>query len=188
MKTILYINEFNVLNYKTFEKDINGLYQISISEPFLIVGIISNNLLLEPNNDRMTSYDLLPFERYLMASTNVDFKIQNHHFRTPNVPFYLKTLPDFGIVSIQDFVTLNLPIDIKNRAFGCGGSIYLNLMILNPDGSLLLNYPIDYYYAPFQTPILPQGGQKWILTDVLGHFLDSEPYVVFDFVPPNQDN
>ena len=188
MKTILYINEFNVLNYKNFEKDINGLYQISISEPFLIVGIISNNLLLDPNSNRMTSYDLLPFERYLMASTNVDFKIQNHHFRTSNVPFYLKILPDFGIISIENGVALNLPIDIKNRAFGCGGSIYINLMILNRDGSLLLNHPIDYYYGPFPLPVRPSGGQTWILTDVLGDFLDSDPYVVFDLVPPNQDN
>lgn len=104
MKTLIYITENRNILYKDFE-DMGGYEKVVITDPYLIVGIMEDGLLLNPLVNPMFEYDLKPIEKYLMTATNVDFLINSAEFRTPNIPFLFGTIPipSMGVVGAPFF-------------------------------------------------------------------------------------
>jgi hypothetical protein len=89
MTTIIYLNESRVIKSKNFDDSIPDTLIVEISESYLIVGIIKDGIFKNPLTADLVYYKLTDLERFLMCSTNVDFKINPTEFRLANLPFYL---------------------------------------------------------------------------------------------------
>ena len=88
MYDLLYINEKRVI--KTLSIDSKDLNSLTVSEPFLIVGVFKDRLFLSPVSDDPLISVCTPIERFLMVATNVDFTILPVEFRTANLPIIPK--------------------------------------------------------------------------------------------------
>jgi hypothetical protein len=87
---LLYISETGTLrsiplidNSSEYEDN----YSCTVTENYLVCGLIINGLLIDPSTDDLVSFGLSPIEIYLFKSSNIAFKVAKIDFRTENIPF-----------------------------------------------------------------------------------------------------
>jgi hypothetical protein len=136
MKTLMYINEAFTLNSKDFIQ-VGDYEKAIVTEPYLIVGIFQDGLYQNPeNSENLQNYNLTWIEKYLMASSNVDFKIKPTEFRTPNLPFWVNE-PDF----------IEFPTGTAAPYFETGEADSVVVSVELYEYLTLNGYSFDYYFS-----------------------------------------
>lgn len=161
MKTILYINEDRVL--KSIDViQIGAFSKIVPTENYLIVGYFVDFMYQSPDTSAsLAQLPLTPIERYLMTSTNVDFKILPTEFRTANVPLYLGNVPD--TTEFPKFLPTQ-PIEFR---YGEGEAFFIAESLYN-----FLNSSLNEmeWWASWD------NGLNYEFLDVLGLFTDQDTF------------